>query len=307
VKREAFFQALSEKGLEFEYQEPKYYDNQTWFVKVHATFPALEEGAEELLLRMPIKEVDLPRKDKSFYRDIFTKLKIRDPFEFFDPKIPAKFKYKDCFTAPYVVENRKDYIGSNDEQNFFSSAQRSYIVWNILENTHYGEAEDQVGISRLLQNNSFTSAYILHDGDFLKKGDEYQNERQLLFYEWASPFAFYKYQPLENIRHYFGEKVGLYFAWTGFYTSWLLMASIVGFLIMFISVFTLANTVETNQFSFEICSVALREFFYMCPLCDDTCDFWYYSTSCGFARISGLFDYAGTITFAAFMACWGKT
>ena len=35
------------------------YDGQTWFVKVHATFPALEKGAEDLLIRMPIKVIKL--------------------------------------------------------------------------------------------------------------------------------------------------------------------------------------------------------------------------------------------------------
>ena len=33
-------------------------------------------------------------------------------------------------------------------------------------------------------------------------------------------------------RRYFGEKVGIYFAWLGFYTSWLLPASIVGIIVM---------------------------------------------------------------------------
>ena len=43
----------------------------------------------------------------------------------------------------------------------------------------------------------------------------------------------------------------------------------------------------------------------MCPLCDETCDFWYYRTACGFSRVSLLFDFGGTVFFAAFMALWG--
>ena len=31
----------------------------------------------------------------------------------------------------------------------------------------------------------------------------------------------------------------------------------------------------------------------MCPPCDETCDFWFYSSSCLFARISMLFDNLG--------------
>ena len=35
-------------------------------------------------------------------------------------------------------------------------------------------------------------------------------------------------KPVFFHREYFGEKIGLYFAWLGFYTAWLLPASIVG-------------------------------------------------------------------------------
>ena len=33
---------------------PQYYDGETTFVKVHASFETLAKGAEELLIRMPI-------------------------------------------------------------------------------------------------------------------------------------------------------------------------------------------------------------------------------------------------------------
>lgn len=39
--------------------------------------------------------------------------------------------------------------------------------------------------------------------------------------------------PIILYRHYFGEKVGIYFTWVGFYTAWLLPASIVGMIVMF--------------------------------------------------------------------------
>lgn len=74
---------------------------------------------------------------------------------------------------------------------------------------------------------------------------------QLLYEEWASYSVFYKYQPIGLIRYisdpltallagaplvisrlsrrkYFGEKIGLYFAWLGVYTQMLIPASLVG-------------------------------------------------------------------------------
>jgi anoctamin-6 len=37
--------------------------------------------------------------------------------------------------------------------------------------------------------------------------------------EWATLKAWYKKQPLWLIKNYFGVKIGLYFAWLGFYTQ----------------------------------------------------------------------------------------
>lgn len=76
------------------------------------------------------------------------------------------------------------------------------------------------------------------------------NERFLLYQEWAHPKSFYKMQPLDLIRwaesraprfqdsmsadasfflrKYYGEKIGIYFAWLGFYTIMLSIAAIVG-------------------------------------------------------------------------------
>ena len=41
------------------------------------------------------------------------------------------------------------------------------------------------------------------------------SQRKLLYDEWASLSKFWKYQPLDAIRDYYGVKMGLYFAWLG--------------------------------------------------------------------------------------------
>ena len=40
------------------------------------------------------------------------------------------------------------------------------------------------------------------------------------------------------LRQYFGEKVGLYFCWLGFYTSWLIVPSVVGVICFIYGVLT---------------------------------------------------------------------
>lgn len=75
----------------------------------------------------------------------------------------------------------------------------------------------------------------LFQGDLHVEG----NDRSLLFKNWAALRNFYKYQPLDYVKDYFGVKIGLYFAWLGFYTYMLIPASIVGLLCFIYAVSTI--------------------------------------------------------------------
>uniref|UniRef100_A0A8C2ZW44 Anoctamin n=1 Tax=Cyclopterus lumpus TaxID=8103 RepID=A0A8C2ZW44_CYCLU len=136
-------------------------------------------------------------------------------------------------------------------------------------------------------------------GDYKVIGHlEERSDRQVLHDEWARYSAFYKYQPIDLVRKYFGEKIGLYFAWLGVYTQLLIPASIVGIIVFCYGV----ATVDTDIPSLEMCDERLN--FTMCPLCDGACDFWQLSTACGTARASHLFDNPATVFFAIFMSLW---
>ncbi|KAG7221786.1 hypothetical protein INR49_028860 [Caranx melampygus] len=124
------------------------------------------------------------------------------------------------------------------------------------------------------------------------------NDRKLLYEEWASYSVFYKYQPIGLIRKYFGEKVGLYFAWLGVYTQMLIPAAIVGVIVFLYG----CATVDDNIPSMEICDP--RNNITMCPLCDRACSYWKLVTACGTARASHLFDNPATVFFSIFMALW---
>uniref|UniRef100_A0A4W3JHL9 Anoctamin n=1 Tax=Callorhinchus milii TaxID=7868 RepID=A0A4W3JHL9_CALMI len=116
--------------------------------------------------------------------------------------------------------------------------------------------------------------------------------------KWASYGMFYKYQPLDLIRKYFGEKIGLYFAWLGVYTQLLIPASTVGVIVFLYG----CATVDENIPSMEMCDH--RSNITMCPLCDQTCSYWKLSTTCATARASHLFDNPATVFFSIFMALW---
>jgi hypothetical protein len=62
---------------------------------------------------------------------------------------------------------------------------------------------------------------------------------------WASWKRFYYHQPLHIIRRYFGDKIGFYFTWLGFYTSMLIPPAIIGLFVILLSGATLLSDIPT--------------------------------------------------------------
>jgi len=56
----------------------------------------------------------------------------------------------------------------------------------------------------------------------------------------------YKFSPhilIFPLSRYFGEEIAIYFTWLGFYTTWLLPASIVGVIVTIIGLFTITEPI----------------------------------------------------------------
>uniref|UniRef100_A0A6Q2Y4Q4 Anoctamin n=1 Tax=Esox lucius TaxID=8010 RepID=A0A6Q2Y4Q4_ESOLU len=123
----------------------------------------------------------------------------------------------------------------------------SQDLYEILARTPYGSLErGEVGIDRLLSEKAFTAAYPLHEGPFEMPKDgsvdpKALSLRQILHRYWARWACWYKYQPLDHIREYYGEKIALYFAWLGFYTGWLLPAAVVGTVVFLFGIWQMVN------------------------------------------------------------------
>ena len=66
-------------------------------------------------------------------------------------------------------------------------------------------------------------------------------------HSWPSSLL---YQPLEEIRDYFGDDIGLYFAWLGLYTRMLFPNTILGFITMAAQVFY-GGGVSNNPLTFS--------------------------------------------------------
>ncbi|KFP04337.1 Anoctamin-1 [Calypte anna] len=296
-RREEYEGNLVEAGLELERDEDTKIHG-IGFVKIHAPWNVLCREAEFLKLKMPTKKVYQINQTHGLLKKINSVIqKITEPIQ---PKV-AEHKPQTVKRLSYPFSREKQHLFDlSDRDSFFDSKTRSTIVYEILKRTTCTKAKYSMGITSLLANGVYSAAYPLHDGDYEGENVE-PNDRKLLCEEWASYGVFYKYQPIDLVRKYFGEKIGLYFAWLGVYTQMLIPASIVGIIVFLYG----CATVDENIPSMEMCDQ--RNNITMCPLCDRTCSYWKMSSACATARASHLFDNPATVFFSVFMALWAAT
>ena len=142
-----------------------------------------------------------------------------------------------------MISKRFERFFNKDENKTIANKDRCLLTYEILSRTLYSyelsepcafsgiENDRNIGIERLIADGTFLAAYPLHESYNIVNGQK--TDRLLLWEYWARPKTWFIYQPLHIIRQYFGEKLALYFSWLGFYTTWLVLPSIVG-LIVFI-------------------------------------------------------------------------
>ncbi|XP_012581072.1 PREDICTED: anoctamin-5 [Condylura cristata] len=294
-RRKEFEQNLRKTGLELEIEDKmNSEDGKTYFVKIHAPWEVLVTYAEVLGMKMPIKESDIPRVHNIPFKYVLGPVKL-----------PRNVKYPkpDYFTAQFT-RHRQELFLIEDKSSFFPSSSRNRIVYYILSRCPFGieDGKKRFGIERLLNSNTYSSAYPLHDGQYWKPSEPPNpiNERYILRQNWARLSYFYKEQPLDMIRNYYGEKIGIYFVFLGFYTEMLSVAAVVGLACFMYGLFSM----NSNLCSTETCDPEIGGQIIMCPLCDLVCDYWRLNSTCLASKFSHLFDNESTVFFAIFMGIW---
>ncbi|EGV93319.1 Anoctamin-4 [Cricetulus griseus] len=176
----------------------------------------------------------------------------------------------DCYTAPFSQQRIHHFIIHNKD-TFFNNATRSRIVHHILQRIKYEEGKNKIGLNRLLTNGSYEAAFPLHEENhysvtLLAKCYNPELHTSLWFQGFCVPN-----------RRYFGEKIGLYFAWLGWYTGMLFPAAFIGLFVFLYGV----TTLDHCQVSKEVCQATD---IIMCPVCDKYCPFMRLSDSCVYAK-----------------------
>ncbi|XP_044525450.1 anoctamin-7 [Gracilinanus agilis] len=295
IWRWKFLKQLQDTGIHMEQHVVKSKKRSIHYVVLGAPWTVLCQYAEILRIKMPLQV--MPSQTFNWSEYLMKKLGIPNPLYQEVPQMP-----QDYYTYPFKEDELSRFMGSENPQTFFASTQRHQILYGILEKTSFGhQRRGLFGIQQLLSQKVFHAAFPPHDGPYQipPEGLPSQdlNQRQILFRYWAKWSKWRKYQPMYHIRRYFGEKIAFYFAWLGFYTAWLLPASVVG-IVVFLSTFFGSGTDIPTE---EICNASTD--YEMCPLCED-CPFWKLSTICEAVKTGQLFDNKGTVFFSVFMSLW---
>ncbi|THD26545.1 Anoctamin [Fasciola hepatica] len=299
--RTRFVENLQKLGVE---TEEEIYHGQmlrTHYLKLHITWDLMCHYAEMLSLRAPLQKSAANRRT-NWSASLLSTLHIPNIMQQDVPNHPT-----DYYTCQFRKSKLERFLGSGDRATYFTSTQRQQVACEILSTQAYGSRKKaQVGIDRLIEEGVYSAAYVIHEGPYqVTKEDlkhpEKMNARQILYWYWARWGCWYRYQPLDHIRQYYGEKIGFYFAWLGLYTAWLLPAAVVGILVFLYGLVTMNDSIPAQ----EACSRDTR----MCPLCEESlgCQYWNLRDMCFYLKASYLFDHPGTVFYAIFIVIWGVT
>ncbi|KAG6578286.1 uncharacterized protein IUM83_16509 [Phytophthora cinnamomi] len=186
------------------------------FCKLRATLERLSKEADRIDYKVEFDPGELRKIAEAGYEEQnIKKIIIKD-----EHQVSKRDPYQNIF-AKFDVEPRlyPAYRKYGEKQIPFRGVDRIKLLLNIIKTR--GEGGCSLNISDLLRDKCLVAAFPLHDTEELKK-------LRAKWFSWHfAPWA----QPLWDIKDYFGEKVGLYFAWLGHYTTWLIAPAIIGCLL----------------------------------------------------------------------------
>ncbi|KAF9580146.1 Anoctamin-5 [Lunasporangiospora selenospora] len=201
LRRRDFQLALLKEGLFLELE--KSINSDAVYVKVIAPFWRLEEEAQKTMCK-----ADLANRDENGV----TSCAMRVPL---NETAPTSH-----LTLALMVD--QDSFGQVVEDIWFVN---SVMMRTECRNYPFGR---KMGLRSALRYGAYSKLYALHDGPYkahhLPRREV--NDRAQLRVNWSK--RFWRGQPLDQVNAYYGERIGIYFAWLGHYTKWLTIPAVVG-------------------------------------------------------------------------------
>ena len=198
-------------------------------MKVFAPFERLCKEAEKLNVQMDLADTEHAPIDADTCGACCGCLRPEDPPA---DASAAAFRHKHLA----LFDGHERTADKETATTFFRPALRSLLTYNILANldirpNETGAKATTLGLSYLKMIGAYSASFPLHDSPWFESSNEREpDELTMLKRTWLRWCA---YQPLMRVRNYFGERVALMFAWSGFLYAQL-WALVVAGLVVFI-------------------------------------------------------------------------
>ncbi|TMW59472.1 hypothetical protein Poli38472_004541 [Pythium oligandrum] len=192
-------------------------DRELVFCKLRASVERIGKEADRIDYKVEFDPVEIRKiAEQGYPEQNIAPIRIQD-----DLQVSNRDPYQNLF-AKYDIEPRLQpaYKKFGHKKIPFRGVDRIKLMLNIIK-AHLTDGGCGLNLELLMKTECIVGAFPLHEPE----------ELALLKRDWmkwaVGPWS----QPLTAIKDYFGEKVGLYFAWLGHYTTWLIAPSIVGMLL----------------------------------------------------------------------------
>lgn len=177
------------------------------FIKIKASVDVLKQHAEQIGYPLRVDEI--------YARD---HIDIPHASIANDPNITKLTPYEYIY-IPYNGEKQGMFANASGYNHPFSPTVRIKLILSIMQT--FGTGCCSMNLEKLIASKSIVSYFPLHDAE----------SRDILAKHWFPLHINPRYQPFDEIKEYFGEKVGIYYAFFGHYTSWLGPLSIAGLIV----------------------------------------------------------------------------
>ncbi|KAK6976839.1 anoctamin-3 [Biomphalaria glabrata] len=311
--RQRFEEKLKKEGFTID----EYEAHDHVYVKLYCPFKRLCKEAEHVKLEMPLKDCKIPEPppvgfiqkfaDKyletdgdiaDFVSAPFRMSKIHlfdgheDPGNFFRPSIRSLLVHHILINIDIASERKEKNKTKNGMDAVQQEESRCLELCKSIVcfckraplqpvDEQSGKAVKKKGLQFLLMKNVYTDTLVLHDEltkTDLPSATQTVDKRKELDQKWS---RFYKFQPMWQIRNYFGEKIGLYFAWTGVLITTLWIPMLFGVAVFIYGLYESLTDTATKP---NATSLGLQD------VLED---------------VKEAFDNDVTPFFALFICCWG--
>mmetsp|Transcript_21771 Transcript_21771/g.36403 ORF Transcript_21771/g.36403 Transcript_21771/m.36403 type:complete len:780 (+) Transcript_21771:27-2366(+) len=172
-------------------------DHDEIFIKIKAPLNILRQHAENIEYKMLLD-------DNYIKRHIENQI-----FPMGNDDRQTRFTPYEFIYASYDDSKRNMFKRANGLQHPFSSTLRIKLIYDIISNDEEDCCSLNLRRMKADGSNSLKSFFPLH-------GEEQREELSRIWFGWrVNPWE----QPLDEIKEYVGEKISLYFAFVGHYTT----------------------------------------------------------------------------------------